>query len=241
VGSEASRALLEREASDCAAVLVLEASGPGGAVKEARKGVSIYDLRIEGRAAHAGLEPELGVNTTVELAHLVLDLAGLGDPALGTTVTPSVAASGTTTNTVPAAASLTMDVRAWSADELERVDAAIRGRSPALPGAVVTVLGGINRLPLERRHSAALLDAARSAAAEHGLGPVAACAVGGGSDGTLTTALGIPTLDGLGAVGGNAHAPGEWVDLASIPAQAERLARLIERIAVGGADLVPST
>ena len=230
VGSATSRDLIERSAREAAAVLVLEGSGPGGALKEARKGVSIYDLRIEGRAAHAGLEPELGVNATVELAHLVLDLGRLADPAMGTTVTPTAAAAGTTTNTVPAAARLGVDVRAWTAEELERVDAAIRARPPVVPEARVTVHGGVNRLPLERRHSTGLFALAREVATRQGLDAVTACAVGGGSDGNLTAALGIPTLDGLGAVGGNAHAPGEWVDLASIDGRAELLARLIERV-----------
>ena len=230
VGSESSRDLIERSARDAIAVLVLEGGGPGGAIKEARKGVSIYDLRIEGLAAHAGLEPELGVNATVELAHLVLDLERLADPARGTTVTPTAATAGTTTNTVPAGARLGVDVRAWSAGELTRVDAAIRARVPVVPGARVTVQGGMNRLPLEPRHSAALLAAAQQVVAEHGLGALASCAVGGGSDGNLTAALGIPTLDGLGAIGGNAHARGEWVDLTSMASRAELLARLVERI-----------
>ena len=230
VGSNASRELVERTAGRVAAVLVLEGSGPGGALKHARKGVSIYDLRIEGLAAHAGLEPEAGVNATVELAHLVLDLAGFADPAMGTTVTPTVAASGATTNTVPATARLAVDVRAMSAAELARIDAAIRARIPVDPRVTVTVLGGMNRLPLEGAHSAGLLATAREVAAEHGLGPVTSVAVGGGSDGNLTAALGIPTLDGLGAVGGGAHARIEWVDLASMGARAELLARLIERI-----------
>ena len=230
VGSGASRGLLERTAAGTAAVLVLEGSAPGGALKHARKGVSIYDLRIEGRAAHAGLEPEAGVNATVELAGRVLDVADLADQDLGTSVTPTVASSGTTTNTVPAAARLAVDVRAWSATELARVDAAIRARVPVVPGATVRVVGGINRLPLESAHSADLLAMAREVAAEHGLGPVTSAAVGGGSDGNLTAALGIPTLDGLGAVGGGAHARTEWVDLASMGARAELLARLVERV-----------
>ena len=230
VGSGASRELLERTATGAAAVLVLEGGAPGGAVKHARKGVSIYDLRIQGVAAHAGLEPEVGVNATVELAHLVLDLERLADPDLGTTVTPTGAVSGTTTNTVPAQARLSADVRAWSATELARIDAAIRARVPAVPGATVAVLGGVNRLPLESAHSAELLAMAREVAAEHGLGPVPSAAVGGGSDGNLTAALGIPTLDGLGAVGGGAHSRTEWVDLASMGSRAELLARLVERI-----------
>jgi glutamate carboxypeptidase len=230
VGSGASRELVERTAAGAAAVLVLEGSGPDGALKDARKGVAIYDLVIQGLEAHAGVEPEAGINATVELAHLVLDLGNLADPSLGTTVTPSVAASGTTTNTVPAAARLAVDVRAWTAAELERVDAAIRARVPVVPRATVTVLGGVNRLPLESVHSAGLLAAAREIAAEHGLGAVPSCAVGGGSDGNFTAALGIPTLDGLGGVGGGGHTRTEWVDLASMAIRAELIARLVERI-----------
>ncbi|MEI7743045.1 MAG: M20 family metallopeptidase [Chloroflexota bacterium] len=233
VGSAASRALLERVAMDAIAVLVLEGSGPGGALKEARKGISMYDLEITGRAAHAGLEPERGINATAELAHLVLDIAGLGDPALGTTVTPTMASSGTSSNTVPAAAHLAVDVRAWTVDEQLRVDAAIRARTPAIDGATVTVHGGINRPPLERERAASLLELARAVAAANDLGEVAACAVGGASDGNFTAALGIPTLDGLGAVGGNAHASGEWVDLGTIPGRARLIARLVERIVSG--------
>ena len=232
-GSAASRPLIERTAGACAAVLVLEGSGPGGSLKHARKGVGIYDMEIEGRAAHAGTEPGLGVNATVELAHLVLDLTGLADAAAGTSVTPTVASSGTTTNTVPAAARLGVDVRAWRASELQRVDAAIRGRAPVLPGAVVHVHGGPNRPPLEVERSAGLLALARDVATELGLGELGSSAVGGGSDGNFTAGMGVPTLDGLGAIGGNGHAPGEWVDTASLPARARLVARLAERIVEG--------
>ena len=234
VGSGASRGLVEEVARTCAAVLVLEGSGPAGAVKDARKGVSIYDLRVEGRAAHAGVDPEHGVNATIELAHLALELAGLADVELGTTVTPTVAASGTTANTIPDAARLAVDVRAWSASELSRIDAAICARVPAVAGATVTVLGGPNRLPLERAHSASLLAAAREVAAELGHGPLAACGVGGGSDGNLTAALGIPTLDGLGAIGGGGHTSAEWIDLASLASRAALVAGLVARV-VGSA------
>jgi glutamate carboxypeptidase len=230
VGSAASRGLIERVAAECAAVLVLEGSGPGGAVKDARKGVAIYDIEIEGRAAHAGTEPERGVNATLELAHLALDLAALADAAAGTTVTPTVAASGTTTNTIPAMARLGVDVRAWRASEIARVDAAIRARAPAVAGARVHVHGGPNRLPLEPEHAAWLLALARHAAVELGLGELAAASVGAASDGNITAALGIPTLDGLGAVGGGGHAPGEWVDVVSLGSRAALVARLAELV-----------
>jgi glutamate carboxypeptidase len=233
VGSGSSRALIEETAARCAAVLVLEGSGPGGAVKHARKGVGFYELAVVGRAAHAGTEPEKGVNATVELAHLVLDLVALADPDHGTTVTPTAARSGTTTNTVPASATLAVDVRSWRASELERVDAAIRARVAALDGAAVEIHGGPNRPPLEVEQSAALLALAREVAADLGLGPLEATGVGGGSDGNFTAALGIPTLDGLGAVGGSGHAPGEWVDIASIGTRAALVAGMVARIAAG--------
>jgi o-succinylbenzoate synthase len=132
-GSRSSRPLIEDEARRTAAVLVLEAS-EGGALKTARKGVSTYDLRVTGLAAHAGLEPHRGVNATVELAHQVLAISGLGDQEAGTTVTPTVAASGTTRNTVPASAEVLVDVRAETAAEQARVDTAMRGLTPALAG-----------------------------------------------------------------------------------------------------------
>jgi glutamate carboxypeptidase len=232
-GSAASRSIIEQTAAAAAAVLVLEGSGPGGALKDARKGVGLYEIEIDGRASHAGTAPEAGVNATVELARLVLDLAALADPVAGTTVTPTVVRSGTTTNTVPAHARVGVDVRAWRASELARVDAAIRARRPALEGAVVRVGGGPNRPPLEQEMSAGLLGLAREVAEEEGLGPLAAVRVGAGSDGNLTAALGIPTLDGLGPVGGDGHAPGEWVDLASLAPRARLVARLVERIVAG--------
>src|SRR5690606_32252554 len=130
LGSPRSRALIEETAAGADAALVLEASADGGALKRARKGVSLYEMLITGRAAHAGLEPEKGVNATVELAHLVLAAAALTDTAAGTTVTPTLASSGTTTNTVPADARLFIDVRARTASELERVDRALRAHTP---------------------------------------------------------------------------------------------------------------
>ena len=149
LGSPSSRELIEGEARRAQAVLVLEASADGGALKTARKGTSLYDVDIVGRAAHAGLEPQKGVNATLELAHQVQAVAALADPAAGTTVTPTVATSGTTANTVPAGARFAVDVRAWTAAEQVRVDSALRGLRPALPGAEVHVGGGINRAPPE--------------------------------------------------------------------------------------------
>lgn len=207
LGSPSSRGLVEDEARAHEAALVLEASADGGALKTERKGVSLYDVRVTGRAAHAGLEPERGVNATLELAHQALAVAALADPALGTSVTPTVLAAGSTTNTVPAAGSFAVDVRVRTGAEQERVDAAMRALAPVLDGAVVEVLGGPNRPPLEASSSADLFARAR-ALSPH---PLTGVAVGGASDGNLTAGVGTPTLDGLGAVGGGAHAEDEHV------------------------------
>lgn len=211
IGSPSSRALIEEESRAAGAVLVLEASADGGALKVERKGVSLYDIRIAGRAAHAGLEPERGVNATVELAHQVLALVALADPVRGTTVTPTAARSGTTTNTVPAQASVAVDVRTTTVVEQQRVDAAVRALAPVLPGTRLVVAGGPNRPPLEARASAALLQRARTVAAAIGVPAPTSASVGGASDGNFAAGVGAPTLDGLGAVGGGAHAPDEHV------------------------------
>lgn len=216
LGSPRSRELIEQTATGADAVLVLEAAADGGALKTERKGVSLYELIITGRAAHAGLEPEKGVNASVELAHATIAAAALTDAGSGTTVTPTLASSGTTTNTVPASARLWIDVRARTATELERVDAALRQYRPAHPGAGVEVRGGVNRPPLESRMSMSLFAVAERVADGLGLPPLRHVAVGGASDGNLTAGIGVPTLDGLGAVGGGAHAEDEHVLVAEI-------------------------
>ena len=229
-GSVRSRALIEETAQGAAAAFVTEASADGGAWKAARKGVSMYEIVVQGRAAHAGLEPEKGVNATVALAHLVLLAAELGDPEAGTTVTPTFAASGTTRNTVPADARLFIDVRAWSAAELERVDQALRAYASPVPEAVITVHGGINRPPLAREMSQQLVELARRLGAPHGLAQVDAVAVGGGSDGNFTAGAGVPTLDGVGAVGGGAHADDEHAIVAEILPRTRLLADMAAEI-----------
>jgi glutamate carboxypeptidase len=229
IGSPMSRTLIEQTVRGAEAALVLEASADG-ALKTARKGVSMYTVRALGRAAHAGLEPENGVNASVELAHQLLAIAGMNRPDIGTTVTPTVLAGGTTTNTVPAEATVSVDVRAVTADEQQRVDAQIRGLQPRLPAARLVVTGGPDRPPLEPSASAALFATARAVAAELGLPELTGVAVGGGSDGNLTAGVGVPTLDGLGAVGGNAHAEGEWVSVSSMPRRAALVAGLVRRL-----------
>jgi glutamate carboxypeptidase len=228
IGSPGGREIIESVARDVSAVLVLEASETGR-LKVARKGVSNYDLHVTGRSAHAGLEPEKGINALVAAAGLVLEVEALAAPELGTTVTPTTATAGTTRNTVPAAASVALDVRAATTAEQQRVDDGIRALHCA-NGAKLTIEGGVNRPPLEEESSSQLLALARRAAERCGLGPVDVARVGGGSDGNLTAALGVPTLDGLGAVGAGAHAEGEYVLVSSMPERAALLAALIVEI-----------
>lgn len=229
VGSPTSRALIEQTAEGARAALVLEPSA-AAALKSTRKGVSNYSLLVHGRAAHAGLEPERGANAAVELAHQVLALLELADVAAGTTVTPTVMAAGTTINTVPASARVAIDVRAAEPAEQQRVDEALRALVARTPGTSIELLGGVNRPPLPFAASADLLDRARRIAEELGLPPLADVAVGGGSDGNFTAGMGVPTLDGLGAVGDGAHAEGEHVLVETMPQRAALVAGLVREL-----------
>jgi len=229
-GSRTSRELIEREAKRAGAVLVCEPSAEGGAVKTARKGVARYQIHIQGRASHSGLNPELGINAAVELAHQVLGLSSFADPTSGTTVTPTILEAGTTINTVPESASIALDVRAWSREELDSVCRSISALSPHLDGAVLSVRGGVTRYPLEEAATITLLGVARASARDLALPLPVGVRSGGGSDGNLTGALGIPTLDGLGAVGGHAHSREEWVDLSVVPDRVALLATMIDRL-----------
>lgn len=235
IGSPNSRTVIEDAARHASAVLVLEASS-NGRLKTARKGVSNYRIDATGRAAHAGLEPEKGANACLGVAHAALAAAELADTVSGTTVTPTVASAGTTTNTVPAIGSVALDVRAVTSAEQHRVDEALRRMSSPVPDVNLELEGGINRPPLEAEHSARLFDVAVKVAAELGLEAVEREHVGGGSDGNFTAALGVDTLDGLGAVGAGAHTDHEWVDLAALDARTSLVAGLVERVARGGVD-----
>jgi glutamate carboxypeptidase len=228
IGSGDSRSLIEDRARACGAVLVLEPSADGGALKTGRKGCGTFDVVVRGRAAHAGLEPEKGVNSLVEVAHQVLAINALGRPEVGTTVTPTVANVGTADNVVPAEGRIKVDVRVESAAEQHRVEAAMEALRAVDPEAVVEVSGGVNRPPMPESASAALMPLARRVAP--GLDGVA---VGGGSDGNFTAAIGVPTLDGLGAVGGGAHADHEYVLVDTMPERARLVAALVDAIRAG--------
>lgn len=228
IGSMSSRQLIEEQARKAGAVLVCEPSADGGAVKTGRKGIANYRVTVTGRAAHAGLEPELGVNAGVELAYQVLAIADLASGE--TSVVPTVLAAGTTVNTVPESAQCAVDARSWALSDLKQVDRAMFALAPHLPGASVTVTGGIDRPPFEESSSRRLFREAAAAAQEIGLSPLQAVRSGGASDGNLTAALGVPTLDGLGAVGGHPHARNEHVDVNAMPERVALLAALLERL-----------
>ncbi len=227
VGSAASRALIEERAMACGAVLVLEPSADGGALKTGRKGTGTFEVVVHGRAAHAGLEPEKGVNALVEASRHVLAIATFGAPQVGTTVTPTVAHAGTADNVVPAEARVRVDVRVTDPSEGARLEAAMGALTAVDPGARLEVLGGLNRPPMPESATAELFALARKVAVDLGLPEPEGVAVGGGSDGNFTAAVGVPTLDGLGAVGGGAHADHEWVDVATLPDRARLLTGLV--------------
>ncbi|GBD19399.1 Carboxypeptidase G2 [bacterium HR27] len=230
VGSPVSRPLIEREAQSSALVLCLEPPAPGGALKTARKGVGMFTVRISGRAAHAGAEPERGVSAIQELANQIAYLHSLNDPATGTTVNVGVVGGGTRSNVVAAEAWAKVDVRVATREEAERVTAAVLGARPWLPGATVTVEGGLNRPPMERTPAiAAAFERAREIGRELGL-ELREAATGGASDGNFTAALGVPTLDGLGCPGDGAHAEHEQTSLSGLIERTALLALLLHRL-----------
>jgi len=225
-GSHASRKLIQDLASNAKAVLVLEAA-IDGKVKTGRKGTAMYQVHVHGRAAHAGLEPEKGINATVEIAHIITALAFLENKDKQTTVVPTLVKAGNSTNTVPDYGVLDIDARSYSTEELNRVDAAIRALKPLHPEARIEITGGLNRPPLETTSTMELYERAEKVATRIGMPSLGHASVGGASDGNFAAAAGAKVLDGLGAVGSGAHATNEWV---SIKALEERSAFLHEFI-----------
>jgi glutamate carboxypeptidase len=230
IGSKTSRSLVETEAKNAAAALVLEPPAPGGVVKTGRKGIGEFTVRALGRAAHAGLDPAKGVNAIVELAHQTLRLAALNDYERGITVSVGLINGGTAMNVIPAEAMAKVDVRYWTQEDGEMIVNAIRGLAPALAEAQLEVIGGINRPPMPRSdENIALYEQARALAAEIGF-ELKETIVGGGSDGNFTAAMGVPTLDGLGVDGAGAHADHEHIIIDDIPRRAALLTRLMQTV-----------
>lgn len=229
IGSTTSRNLIETAAASAVAVLVLECA-QHEALKTARKGTSNYEIVAHGLATHAGLEPEKGINAGLAISEIALKVSQIGNPKLGTTVTPTVIKAGTTTNTVPDLASLSIDVRAWSAVEQQRVDQEIKEINSTIPGIKIEVLGSINRPPMESKMSMGLYELAKEIAPSVGITDLANAEVGGASDGNFTAAIGVPTIDGLGAVGAGSHARNEWVSISAIEPRVNLLAGMITRL-----------
>ena len=230
IGSQASRALIEERAIACGSVLVLEPSADGGALKIGRKGTGTITLSIEGRASHAGLEPEKGINSLVELATLIPQIIAIADESMGTTVTPTLASAGTADNVVPALTTCAVDVRVAVPQEKPRVEAAFAALRLQHPEARLVVSGQIGRPPMHESAAAGLFPIAVAVANRIGINSLQGVVVGGGSDGNFTAAVGVETLDGLGAVGGGAHGDAEHVVVATMPHRAALLAGLCQEL-----------
>jgi glutamate carboxypeptidase len=228
IGSGSSRSEIEREARRSDAVLVLEPSaGSDGRLKTARKGTGTAELIVTGRASHAGLDPEAGVNAVLEVASQIVRLRKLNDSKRGIALQATVIEGGTVSNVVPDHARAEVDIRYTHLVDARKIDRQLRALRPISPGARIVVRGGINRPPLERtRAVVALFHRAQSLMREMGL-RLEETSVGGASDGNFTAALGVPTLDGLGAVGNGAHSPGEHVVIRALPERAALLAGLL--------------
>jgi glutamate carboxypeptidase len=230
VGSDSSRAITELLAKKAAAVLVLEPSyGRQGAVKTARKGVGEYLVKVTGKASHAGLDFEKGVNAILELARQIEKISKFTELKKGLTVNVGIVNGGSRTNVVPAEATAQVDVRIARMKDAAGIDKKMRGLRPFHRECKIEITGGINRPPMERTAGVAALYAQAQAIA-HDLGwKLDEAAVGGGSDGNFTAGLGIPTLDGLGGVGDGAHATHEHILISELPRRAALVAGLIER------------
>jgi glutamate carboxypeptidase len=230
-GSSTSRQLIDEEAARSEAVLVFEPALPGGTVKTSRKGCGQFDLQVRGVAAHAGLDPQKGASAIRELARLVLEVYGFEDRKSGVTINVGTVAGGTRPNVVAESARAVVDVRFRTAAAALALEQRFRELRAALPGTTLTVSGGIDRPPLERSAGVVrLYELARAIAAELGH-DLSEGATGGGSDGNFTAALGVPTLDGLGAIGRGAHARDEWIDVTALGWRSALAAGLITRIA----------
>jgi glutamate carboxypeptidase len=227
IGSETSRKVIESEARRSDAVLVLEpAMGLAGSVKTGRKGVGEIELIATGRAAHAGLNPEDGINAIEEIALQIARIGKWNQPRRGITVNPGVIDGGTRTNVIPDRARALIDIRASLPADMRALERKFRALRPILPGAKLEIHGGFSRPPMERKMSAALFAEARALSKEMGV-TLEEAFVGGGSDGNFTAALGVPTLDGLGAVGEGAHSPRENIVVRAMSERAALLAGLL--------------
>jgi glutamate carboxypeptidase len=229
IGSPQGRPHVEQASAEAEAVLVLEPPVRDHTVTTARSGLARYQLHIQGQAAHAGHQGG-GVSAVEELAHQTLALHALRDAERGIRVNVGQVAGGTGDNVVAAAAWARIDARAWTTEEQKKLEAAIFGLKPKVPGARLTVTGGITRPPMVRSEGTAALAARAMEVAERLGQPLGENASGGGSDGNFAAAVGAPVLDGLGPLGAGAHADDERVSLRSIEERSELLAGLLRSL-----------
>jgi glutamate carboxypeptidase len=229
-GSHTSRALVETEASRSEAVLVLEPALPGGALKTSRKGCGEYDVVVHGIPAHAGVDPSKGVSAIRELARQILAIETLQDLDRGVSLNVGIIHGGSRVNVVAEEARARVDARAPTRAEAERIDAAMRALTPHLNGARLDISGGFGRPPMERTAGVANLYAIAQDAGRELEIEVTEGSTGGGSDGNFCAALGIPTLDGLGAVGDGAHALHEHVIVSELIHRAALIATLLTKL-----------
>lgn len=226
-GSDTSRALIEAEAKKAVLVLCLEPALSNGALKTFRKGTGGFTVTAHGRAAHAGADHARGINAIEEISRQVLALQQMTNYETGTTINVGMISGGTASNVVPNRAHVEVDLRVTSAAEGERIVNAIQSLQPQLPGARLEIVGGLNRPPMGR--TPLVVEAfhrAKAIAAGIGL-ELQEGSTGGASDGNFTAALGVPTLDGLGAVGNGGHAVDEHVIASSLPERAALLAAIV--------------
>jgi glutamate carboxypeptidase len=227
IGSESSRSRIETDARRSDAVFVMEPSlGPRGLVKTSRKGVGEVRLIVHGRAAHAGLAPENGVNAIHELAAQIARIEKWNDLRRGLTVNADIIEGGSRANVIADRAKATLDLRAWQRSDMRALEKRLHSLKPIHRGAKLEIHGGFDRPPMERKYGSALFTRAKSLAKQMGFS-LGEAAAGGGSDGNFTAALGIPTLDGLGAVGDGAHSAHEHVLVETMPQRAALLAALL--------------
>jgi glutamate carboxypeptidase len=238
IGSPSSRAFIEEQAKAHDVVLVLEGPQTRREIVSRRKGSATFKLTVTGRAAHAGVEPELGRNALVELAHQIIALQELNAPEAGTTVNVCMAQAGIAHNAIPGVATASIDVRALNAAEADRIVQAIRDQvaTTTVPDTSCELTGGFTRPPMEKTEVSAKLIALTQRFAEELGTPLKEITMGGGTDGNFTAAVGVPTLDGMGPDGGLSHSEREFLEIPSIWERMAILLRVIEHLSTEGLD-----
>jgi glutamate carboxypeptidase len=229
IGSRTSRDVIKAEAARAKVVFCMEPALPDGGLKVWRKGTGRYTITALGQSAHSGADHAKGINAIEEMAHQILQLQNMTDYGTGTTVSVGWVRGGTRSNVIPDQTQIRLDVRVETLTQGKRVAEAIDNLQPVLPGARLRIEGGLSRPPMEKSPlTLGPFQRAQEIGREIGLA-LTAGGTGGASDGNFTAALGVPTLDGMGAIGDSAHAVGEYVQISSLPERAALMAALLTR------------